>query len=141
MFHQSIQHYLGDLLPLKSSYVFAVASVDIISTHASEKFLLSFARPISVEQIDPVCNVDHANLLQKKKKKNSKAFRISKLINFVLVGFVLQFQLSRSMIYFPLQIIILISLHIFAITSLLLIIHDHLVNLQSTSIWHLIKCI
>ena len=120
--------------------MFAVASVDIISTHASEKFLLSFARPISVEQIDPVCNVDHANLLQKK-KKNSKAFRISKLINFVLVGFVLQFQLSRSMIYFPLQIIILISLHIFAITSLLLIIHDHLVNLQSTSIWHLIKCI
>jgi hypothetical protein len=104
-------------------------------------FSLSFARPISVEQIDPVCNVDHANLLQKKKKKNSKAFRISKLINFVLVGFVLQFQLSRSMIYFPLQIIILISLHIFAITSLLLIIHDHLVNLQSTSIWHLIKCI
>jgi len=42
--------------------VFAVASVDIISTHASEKFLLSFARPISVDrQIDPVCNVDHAN--------------------------------------------------------------------------------
>lgn len=51
--------------------MFAVASVDIISTHASEKFLLSFARPISVEQIDPVCNVDHANLLQEKKKKKT----------------------------------------------------------------------
>jgi hypothetical protein len=35
-------------------------------------FSLSFARPISVEQIDPVCNVDHANLLQKKKKKKQQ---------------------------------------------------------------------